>query len=135
MVLWSVLFAFVFLFFFFKHRTAYEMRISDWSADVCSSDLFPAALRMLEDLARFGNAARNHEGQAAQRVDILLDLRQLFVDLLGDILQFGAGVGLPQRAEARRVGNACVSPGRSRCPPYLDNKQTTTAHHHYTEIV
>src|SRR3546814_3467435 len=27
------------LFFFFKQRTAYEMRISDWSSDVCSSDL------------------------------------------------------------------------------------------------
>src|SRR3546814_17419355 len=32
----------VFLFFFFfKQKTAYEMRISDWSSDVCSSDLFP----------------------------------------------------------------------------------------------
>src|SRR3546814_8367474 len=30
---------FVFLFFFFKQKTAYEMRISDWSSDVCSSDL------------------------------------------------------------------------------------------------
>src|SRR3546814_3273616 len=29
------------LFFFFKQKTAYEMRISDWSSDVCSSDLFP----------------------------------------------------------------------------------------------
>src|SRR3546814_9586585 len=28
------------LFFFCKHKTAYEMRISDWSSDVCSSDLF-----------------------------------------------------------------------------------------------
>src|SRR3546814_6196473 len=28
-----------FVFFFFKHKTAYEMRISDWSSDVCSSDL------------------------------------------------------------------------------------------------
>src|SRR3546814_2062721 len=28
-----------FLFFFFKQKTAYEMRISDWSSDVCSSDL------------------------------------------------------------------------------------------------
>src|SRR3546814_4403099 len=28
-----------FMFFFFKQRTAYEMRISDWSSDVCSSDL------------------------------------------------------------------------------------------------
>src|SRR3546814_6548045 len=30
---------FVSLFFFFKQKTAYEMRISDWSSDVCSSDL------------------------------------------------------------------------------------------------
>src|SRR3546814_7622242 len=30
-----------FLFFFFKQKTAYEMRISDWSSDVCSSDLHP----------------------------------------------------------------------------------------------
>src|SRR3546814_17788023 len=29
------------LFFFFKQKTAYEMRISDWSSDVCSSDLYP----------------------------------------------------------------------------------------------
>src|SRR3546814_20283528 len=28
-------------FFFFKQKTAYEMRISDWSSDVCSSDLHP----------------------------------------------------------------------------------------------
>src|SRR3546814_5754817 len=29
-----------FVFFFFKQKTAYEMRISDWSSDVCSSDLY-----------------------------------------------------------------------------------------------
>src|SRR3546814_1534952 len=32
---------FVFCVFFFKQKTAYEMRISDWSSDVCSSDLTP----------------------------------------------------------------------------------------------
>src|SRR3546814_4618027 len=32
------------LFFFFKQKTAYEMRISDWSSDVCSSDLRAAVL-------------------------------------------------------------------------------------------
>src|SRR3546814_10009863 len=32
-------FASSFLFFFFKQKTAYEMLISDWSSDVCSSDL------------------------------------------------------------------------------------------------
>src|SRR3546814_10299610 len=31
------------IFFFFKQKTAYEMRISDWSSDVCSSDLTIAA--------------------------------------------------------------------------------------------
>src|SRR3546814_7942390 len=38
-----VLFCLFLSFFFFKQKTAYEMRISDWSSDVCSSDLFPAA--------------------------------------------------------------------------------------------
>src|SRR3546814_6234057 len=37
-ILYLVLY-FVFFFFFFKQKTAYEMRISDWSSDVCSSDL------------------------------------------------------------------------------------------------
>src|SRR3546814_18762961 len=32
-------------FFFFKQKTAYEMRISDWSSDVCSSDLFGRILQ------------------------------------------------------------------------------------------
>src|SRR3546814_17470440 len=32
------------VFFFFKQKTAYEMRISDWSSDVCSSDLFPRTM-------------------------------------------------------------------------------------------
>src|SRR3546814_2725016 len=34
------------LFFFFKQKTAYEMRISDWSSDVCSSDLLHWAERL-----------------------------------------------------------------------------------------
>src|SRR3546814_978715 len=34
-----------FVFFFFKQKTAYEMRISDWSSDVCSSDLYVAPAR------------------------------------------------------------------------------------------
>src|SRR3546814_7595124 len=38
---------YVFWFFFFKQKTAYEMRISDWSSDVCSSDL-----RKLPDTAQ-----------------------------------------------------------------------------------
>src|SRR3546814_10093432 len=42
-------------FFFFKQKTAYEMRISDWSSDVCSSDLIDRSMlgddpEMLEDM-------------------------------------------------------------------------------------
>src|SRR3546814_10692491 len=34
-------------FFFFKQKTAYEMRISDWSSDVCSSDLISASMQAI----------------------------------------------------------------------------------------
>src|SRR3546814_6854688 len=37
----------LFVFFFFKQKTAYEMRISDWSSDVCSSDLYDEAKSLL----------------------------------------------------------------------------------------
>src|SRR3546814_3167907 len=42
-------------FFFFKQKTAYEMRISDWSSDVCSSDLCPleCARSMAHDTREF----------------------------------------------------------------------------------
>src|SRR3546814_6366940 len=36
-------------FFFFKQKTAYELRISDWSSDVCSSDLTPLLLKLQRD--------------------------------------------------------------------------------------
>src|SRR3546814_4079422 len=49
MLVWSVLVdisycGFIVSCFFFKQKTAYEMRISDWSSDVCSSDLHPHAV-------------------------------------------------------------------------------------------
>src|SRR3546814_5984637 len=49
-------------FFFFKQKTAYEMRISDWSSDVCSSDL--VELDLLEDAQDgiAGNDMKMHIG-------------------------------------------------------------------------
>src|SRR3546814_11645943 len=41
-----------FAIFFFKQKTAYEMRISDWSSDVCSSDLPDIACELLGDFAQ-----------------------------------------------------------------------------------
>src|SRR3546814_10352517 len=49
---WVFLMLFVF-FFFFKQKTAYEMRISDWSSDVCSSDLFVKPAVPVAELAGF----------------------------------------------------------------------------------
>src|SRR3546814_4499315 len=47
------------MFFFFKQKTAYEMRISDWSSDVCSSDLMA--------FERLDAAQRKHEGARGVR--------------------------------------------------------------------
>src|SRR3546814_1105136 len=47
----------LFFFFFFKQKTAYEMRISDWSSDVCSSDLNSPQRRMA---ATTGSASATH---------------------------------------------------------------------------
>src|SRR3546814_5051569 len=48
-------------FFFFKQKTAYEMRISDWSSDVCSSDLkdYPKAIKRLEAARAAGSTEPN----------------------------------------------------------------------------
>src|SRR3546814_1402680 len=84
--------------FFFKQKTAYEMRISDWSSDVCSSDL----------LDRRRDALR-----AARAVNVLdLENRRhgcssLWKSRCGD-----------ERSEERRVGKECVSTCRSRWSPY-----------------
>src|SRR3546814_4119171 len=47
------------MFFFFKQKTAYEMRISDWSSDVCSSDLVGIGIGEHAALA-FGEQPGDH---------------------------------------------------------------------------
>src|SRR3546814_6530249 len=54
----SCVFVAVDFFFFFKQKTAYEMRISDWSSDVCSSDLADRARG--EQEAERGPVAEHH---------------------------------------------------------------------------
>src|SRR3546814_6495674 len=58
-------------FFFFKQKTASEMRISDWSSDVCSSDLLLANRRTAAHIARQLHAApcRLHFRLAIKRVE------------------------------------------------------------------
>src|SRR3546814_1769993 len=96
---------FVVCVFFFKQKTAYEMRISDWSSDVCSSDL--------------GLGASRGSGQSSIS-SLPLQLQRRFHLLPGaageamDIYAFA----LARRSEERRVGKECVSTCRSRWSPY-----------------
>src|SRR3546814_1466634 len=68
----------ILVFFFFKQKTAYEMRISDWSSDVCSSDLaarclsalscFRASPALRHRLCRHGRTADGSAGRLIQPV-------------------------------------------------------------------
>src|SRR3546814_5105440 len=61
----------MYFFFVFKQKTAYEMRISDWSSDVCSSDLFDLTF----GVTKVRNVAERDEVQAvAGRADFLVHL-------------------------------------------------------------
>src|SRR3546814_1581085 len=63
--------------FFFKQKTAYEIRISDWSSDVCSSDLCPASCRGLAVLRR---DVELHRRLAARHRRLDDDVREIFGD-------------------------------------------------------
>src|SRR3546814_9643991 len=91
--------------FFFKQKTADEMRISDWSSDVCSSDLHPLGARRTVAVDCCGAAAelRDRTGRE-QRLRIARRARQRSHP-------YG-------RSEERRVGKECVSTCRSRLSPY-----------------
>src|SRR3546814_5169312 len=52
---------FLLQFFFFKQKTAYEVRISDWSSDVCSSDLFSGGRTGERAAGRGAGAARGFD--------------------------------------------------------------------------
>src|SRR3546814_19432852 len=112
-------------FFFFKQKKAYEMRISDWSSDVCSSDLRRREYRAVAG----GGCARRLSGRARRGGD------RRAVRALGrggqglyrcrtrrrDRPRRGDRLG---RSEERRVGKECVSTCRSRWSPYHSKKPT-----------
>src|SRR3546814_15829955 len=100
-------------FFFIKQKTAYELRISDWSSDVCFSDLF---VRVGEVYQAQPVEVGQRDGQ---RVEILSGLTkgdQVVVEerylIKADIEKEGASH--EHRSEERRVGKECVSTCRSR---------------------
>src|SRR3546814_18496452 len=58
------------LLFFFKQKTAYEMRISDWSSDVCSSDLIDLAVRRFQAFSRLQRELDEAKNALAERAVI-----------------------------------------------------------------
>src|SRR3546814_13287735 len=110
------------VFFFFKQKTAYEMRISDWSSDVCSSDL----AGQLSD--------RNLACRHSRARDDALDLAQWLQPGYGDLYRrhrslfrapTGGGTRAPSRRKFARWGpdanwngddGAWRRPHGSRCP-------------------
>src|SRR3546814_4689000 len=61
-------------FFFFKQKTAYEMRISDWSSDVCSSDLLAKGIPSISFNLRHGGAANIDRKDPKQSIAEILKL-------------------------------------------------------------
>src|SRR3546814_3185754 len=96
-----------FFFFFFKQKTAYEMRISDWSSDVCSSDLSAQAPTPARTRNRACPAALQGDETRHRQI-----MERIPAGRWGDPSDIGG------RSEERRVGKECVSTCRSRWSPY-----------------
>src|SRR3546814_4530215 len=100
----------IYLFFFFKQKTAYELRISDWSSDVCSSDL--GADAGIQPTRRAGSTGPSIEcvTRLAANGIRLQKKRPRPAEQDSPVVQ--------ARSEERRVGKECVSTCRSRWSPY-----------------
>src|SRR3546814_2322939 len=112
MCVWLALLVCVLLccFFFFKQKTAYEMRISDWSSDVCSSDLAALERRTLDAVHQ--HLRRDVVFLAVVAVAPAHRQRQAFgrmrVDEREQRIAFGVLMKLHQRRRGREIGRAHV---------------------------
>src|SRR3546814_20645110 len=109
------------------------MRISDWSSDVCSSDLMDDADRL--DLVRLVGAQAGFDGgRIGADAPVGSNEFRLQAELERHVLPQGgemAGLehqhlvaGIQHRSEERRVGKECVSTCRSRWSPYHSKKKS-----------
>src|SRR3546814_4201605 len=107
----------LFMFFFFKQKTAYEVRISDWSSDVCSSDLVKGISFVAHHGQSIGIIGHNGSGKST----LLRAIAGVMPTSGGRIWADGTAslLGVNARSEERRVGKECVSTCRSRWSPYI----------------
>src|SRR3546814_5373813 len=100
------------LFFFFKQKTAYEMRISDWSSDVCSSDLLLLlALGLLFGLGLLALRRDQNRDAATGLLDRSLGGRRGAADRDGDL---GLQLAGAQQADAVGLARAQAGLGQRR---------------------
>src|SRR3546814_10037440 len=99
------------VFFLFKQKTAYEMRISDWISDVCSSDLIKRTDARKQELDRELSDAESADIEAT-----LATIYQREVDKLDNNFDEQERQAI-LRSEERRVGKECVSTCRVRWSP------------------
>src|SRR3546814_11322903 len=121
-------------FFFFKQKTAYEMRISDWSSDVCSSDLNArtnGALFQMKVASWSVTPTMKLQLPSDWRLDLSGTIGRSQTNIASQNYVTGAiasttggfydnrirAIELPGRSEERRVGKECVSPCRFRGSP------------------
>src|SRR3546814_14688818 len=97
-------------FFFFKQKTAYEMRISDWSSDVCSSDL-DAEIRTFQSGDRIANLRiavtekwkDKQSGERKERTEwVAIVLRAGLVDVAAKYLRQGSKIYVSGRLTTRK---------------------------------
>src|SRR3546814_7589216 len=95
--------------FFFKQKTAYEMRISDWSSDVCSSDLrAPPALSRQHRRAPRGRTPENAgPGPAGDFRQLRPAMPAVLPRQRQSVRALSLRVNEIFRSEERRVGNVC----------------------------
>src|SRR3546814_6087173 len=108
-------------FFFFKQKTAYELRISDWSSDVCSSDLLRScAVGSSQWMATRTGCGMNHRrnSQVNTEFALVLSVVNFAATAYGGAGATSAAAVAERRSEERRVGKECVSTCRSRWSPY-----------------
>src|SRR3546814_15738416 len=131
-----------FVFFSCNHKTASEIRISDWSSDVCSSDLEPHTVisgpRNRYEGIRSSGALRRRRIDIPPKLYRAQQKRDRYADLDSSTLhksvtQFGRGNGgalasrsresSSIRSRKRRVGQECVSTGRNQWAPEHEKKK------------
>src|SRR3546814_14617883 len=114
------------LFFFVKQKTAYDVRISDWSSDVCSSDLLAIAGRLGRKEVRCPVAAQKRNNHAPARLGQEWRDVGIHVDVVGPTVQQNGHSAIGRRSEERRVGKECVSTCSSCLLQYHSHKHMIT---------